>query len=114
LKITAPVTSSRSGVNYAIALDHGRVKGKRVTATNNGGVGIRGYRRVLLKEATVTGNGGGGAVAGSNLTVRRSTLTGNGPGGDVAAWYRLKLTDTTCDHSVNISSGGTFGVCALD
>ena len=105
--------NSGDGVNYTLPVGHGRVKRNRLTVTDNGGTGILAYRQMTLKEVIVTGNGSGGAVAGTNLTVRDSTLTGNGAGGDVAASMRMRVTNTTCDHSVN-TGGGTFGVCSLD
>ena len=68
---------------------------------------------ISLEEASITGNGGGGAIAQRTVRAQDSTLTGNGPGGDVAA-RRAILRDTTCDHSLDVDTSGTLGVCSLD
>jgi len=101
------------GITYYSDTRHKRVSVERVTVTGNGGAGIRAPRTLSLKEATVTGNGGGGAIAGLRVGANYSALTGNGVSGDVAT-RRASLRNTTCEHSVDLKTGGTLGLCSLD
>ena len=101
------------GITYFSDTKHKRVSGERVTVTGNGGAGIRAPRTLSLKEATITGNGGGGAIAGFRIGANDSALTGNGVSGDVAS-FRASLRNTTCEHSVDLETGGTLGLCSLD
>jgi hypothetical protein len=106
--------NSADGVTYAIPVKTGRVHAERVTVTGNGGNGIVANRGLVLIDATVTGNGVAGAVANTKISTHSSTLTGNGPGGDVASFLKPHLVDTTCEHSVDRNTAGTWGVCSLD
>ena len=103
------------GVNYVSTVGNGRIKGERVTVTDNGGVGLRSSGKITLEDAVVTGNVTAGVVStAKSILVRNGTLTGNGSGGDVAAFRRSRLVDSTCDHSVDLRNGGSLGICSLD
>ena len=104
------------GITYAIPVDKGKIKMTESVIENNGGYGVDAYTRLTMKAVQVLDNTTGGAQAGTILTARSSTLTGNGPGGDVAAALRVKVTNTTCDHSLVTAPGknDSFHVCALD
>ncbi len=116
LKLVNVYDNAEDGVTWALPVDTGKVKATAFNAVNNGGYGVKAYSRLTLKSAQVLNNAGGGASAGQILKASMSTLTGNGPGADVAAGLKVKLTNTTCDHSLVTALGAndTFHVCALD
>jgi len=110
----ASVTNNAGdGVTYLNDVKDAKISGERVTISGNGGAGIRAHRTIWLEEATISGNGGGGAIAGRTIRAQDSTLTGNGPSGDVAT-RRAILRNTTCEHSVDLDTSGSLGVCSLD
>ncbi len=112
-------------VNLAGSPGNGGVFARDVTIADNGGYAIESYGRVKLQNATVTSNAAGGLSlpdprvdpSGGPEPPRAklfdSTLTGNGPGGDVAAVTVPVLIDTTCEHSVDLVSAGTLGICSV-
>jgi hypothetical protein len=86
------------------------VAGKKLTIvgttiTNNGFYGIDGWtdrgHGVRLIDSTVTGNG-------------TDPLCGTQPCADVAGVRQPRVVNSACSTSLNISKGGTWGVCTLD
>src|SRR5262249_56647422 len=87
------------GVNYVSTVGNGRIKGERVTVTDNGGVGLRSSGKITLEDAVVTGNVTAGVVStAKSILVRNGTLTGNGSGGGVAPVRRSRAVAPTCRH----------------
>lgn len=104
------------GVFYTSLVGNGRIQAERVHISNNAGSGIVSAGKIDLRDATITGNGVAGVVSErKTIKGRNAIVTGNGPGGDLAAYRKPRLILlSACDHSVNLKSGGTFGLCALD
>jgi hypothetical protein len=97
--------------------DHGlfatrTVRGTNVTSTGNGS-GVQSYRRVTLSNSTVTGNTYIFGVRAPHVTLLDSVVTGNALY-DVAATSLPRLSNTTCDTSLNTATSTPWGVCAND
>src|SRR4030095_5356840 len=132
------ITSSFPFGDSVIGPGTGKISGRNVTVTGNGGDGIsvdgtlnlrdtginenggagirtRG-KRFSLQDVHVTNNGAGGILSTSlkRNKLKDSSATGNGAEGDIAAPVAPKLVSSTCEHSVDTDSGGTLGICAGD
>jgi hypothetical protein len=79
--------------------------------------------RVKLVGSQVFDNGTDGAFALGSIRAIDSSVTGNGTDpacgvdtdcADLACGVRPRLRDSSCDTSLNVDAGGTWGVCALD
>lgn len=77
------------GITYVDVLGNGRIVGDQVTVNGNGGDGIRTTGKVRPEDAEVRDNGGC-------------------PSG------RSRLFESTCAHSSDLRTGGTFAICTLD
>ncbi len=117
---------------------NGKIVGRNLTITGNGGNGIEGQGQLSLYDSVISGNGEAGiesngrtfALKNVDVTgnigagirststkrgkLKDSAATGNGPDGDIAAPVAPRLIDSTCEHSVNTAGGGTLGICSGD
>jgi hypothetical protein len=132
------ITSSFAFGDSVVGPGTGKISGRGVTVTGNGGDGIsvdgtltlrdaginenggagirtRG-KRFFFQDVNVTNNGGGGIVSTSlkRSKLKNSSAKGNGAEGDIAAPVAPKLVSSTCEHSVDTDSGGTLGICTGD
>jgi hypothetical protein len=88
------------------------VRGDNVTVTGNGS-GVESFRRVKLSHLTATGNTYSYGVRAPRVTLLDSVVTGNALY-DVAATSLPRLSNTTCDTSLNTATSTPWGVCAND
>jgi hypothetical protein len=85
------------------------IRGTNVVASDNG-FGLEAH---VVRVVGITANGNTlNGVAGTRVVLDTGTVTGNGT--DIAAEVRPRLTGVTCGSSVNLSAGGTWGVCSGD
>jgi hypothetical protein len=132
------ITSYFGSMGNGIGPGNGQITGRDLIVTGNGGDGVVGFGKLDLQGGTVSDNVGAGirsrgrtfslrgiAVNRNGETgmvstsakpgrIKDATLTANGSGGDVAAPVPPKLRASTCEHSVDLDSGGTLGICSGD